>query len=119
MKLIIAGSRDLNVNSIFGMLVNLRDTSPLLQQATEIVSGGATGVDTSALIFADAMNLDCTVFRALWHKYGKAAGPMRNQEMAQYADAAIVIMKKGGSRGSLNMISEMKKLNKPVEIYEV
>ena len=49
---------------------------------------------------------------AQWDLYGRAAGPIRNAQMADYADAAIIIWD-GKSPGSLNMIKEVKKVNKP------
>ncbi len=51
-----------------------------------------------------------------WEKHGKAAGPIRNKEMAEYADALLLIWD-GKSRGSASMKKEMEKLEKP--IYEV
>jgi hypothetical protein len=39
-------------------------------------------------------------FPADWNKYGKAAGPIRNAQMAKYADAVILFP---GGRGTANM----------------
>lgn len=55
-------------------------------------------------------------FPADWDKFGKGAGPIRNKQMADYADALLLIWD-GESRGSANMKSQMEKLGKP--IYEV
>jgi len=52
---------------------------------------------------------------ANWNAHGKAAGPIRNREMATYADAAIIIWD-GTSNGSRNMINEMIRKNKPYYI---
>lgn len=38
-----------------------------------------------------------------WDTYGRAAGPMRNAKMAEYADVCIVIWD-GTSRGSKSML---------------
>ena len=48
-----------------------------------------------------------------WNKHGKAAGPIRNRQMAEYADCLIAVWD-GKSRGTKNMIDEMNKLMKPV-----
>lgn len=110
MKVIIAGSRD--ITDYDTVVESMGDCS---FDATEIVSGCAKGVDTIGERIADNLDIPLKKFPANWDKHGKAAGPIRNRQMAEYADAAIVIH--NGSKGSLNMIQQMKKLNKPV--YEV
>ena len=88
-----------------------------IDSAPEIVSGGANGVDKIGECLAEFCAYDLKKFPANWNKHKKAAGPIRNKEMAEYADCAIVIH--NGSRGSLNMIEQMNKLEKPVFIKEV
>ncbi len=83
---------------------------------TEIVSGDAHGVDTSGENYADAADLPVKFFYPDWDTHGKAAGPIRNRRMAEYADALLLIWD-GKSKGSASMKAEMTKLNKP--IYEV
>lgn len=111
MKVIVAGSRDITDVSVVAEAITegfvaLNVTDPI------IVSGHAKGVDTIGEVFAHHCSYPVKIFPANWEEHGKAAGPIRNREMAYYADAAIVIH--NGSRGSLNMIQQMKKLNKPV-----
>lgn len=122
MKLIIAGSRDLDINYdiIAGFLIFFN-----LDNVREIVSGTANGVDKAGENFTEIdgheeypcydYKLILTQFPADW-THGKAAGPIRNRQMAEYADALLLIWD-GKSRGSANMKSEMRKLGKPV--YEV
>lgn len=87
-----------------------------INNITEEVCGLAEGVDTEGQHWASHAGVPVKTFRADWKKHGKAAGPIRNREMAQYADALLLIWD-GTSRGSKNMKEEMLKLNKPV--YEV
>lgn len=54
-------------------------------------------------------------FPADWKTHGKAAGPIRNKQMAEYADAAIIFVV-NFSAGSMNMMSQMIKLKKPVVV---
>lgn len=120
MKLIIAGSRDLELT-----LTHLDDIMTELkvpiETVTEVVSGGASGIDTLGELWAECRPdpLKMVRFEADWNTHGKAAGPMRNKQMAIYADMALVIMKKGGSPGSKNMKDHMHRMKKPVFVYEV
>jgi hypothetical protein len=112
MKLIIAGSRNLSVaeDFIVDCMVNFNITP------TEIVCGMAPGIDESGEAYAEKYQITRRDFPANWNAFQKAAGPMRNKEMAVYADALLLIWD-GESKGSANMKMQMEKLKKP--IYEV
>lgn len=121
MKIIIAGSRTLNpsrrtIDSLLSMFY-------LNDKITEVVSGTANGVDKAGEAWfkeiVDLCGKDSVLlkrFPADWEKHGKAAGHIRNKEMADYSDALLLIWD-GVSRGSANMKENMLKQNKPV--YEV
>lgn len=98
MKAIVAGSR--NVTS-YDLVCRAIVESEF--EITEIVSGGARGVDALGEKYAIEHGINCRVFKAQWDTYGKRAGPMRNYEMAKYADALIAVWD-GLSRGTSNMI---------------
>jgi hypothetical protein len=102
-KVIIAGSRDITDFKIVNDVVQ-----PFIKNISEIVCGCAKGVDQLGWEIGEISDTPVKMFPADWKKHGKAAGPIRNRQMAEYADAAIVIH--NGSRGSLNMIEQMKKL---------
>lgn len=115
MKLIIAGGRTFEpsyalINGII-QLHRIYRHEPIV----EIVSGAASGVDTAGELWASEYNVKVKKFPANWDLYGKSAGPLRNQAMAKYADALLLIWD-GESRGSASMKREMEKLKKP--IYE-
>ena len=115
MKLIIAGSRNLNLD--IGTIQDLIDsTIPAKVSIDEIVSGAAKGIDKSGENYAEFQGLPITRFKADWKKHGLAAGPMRNRQMAKYGDILLLIWN-GESKGSLSMKKEMTKLGKP--IYEI
>lgn len=112
MKLIIAGSRTLNPEwQLIDALVMQFDMDTI----TEVVSGGAKGVDTDAQRWAEAVKLPFKLFSADWETHGKSAGYKRNAEMAKYGDALLAIWD-GHSRGTNNMIEVMRIYNKPVYI---
>lgn len=116
MKLIIAGSRTLKPS--FGFIRSAMEMLWVSKHGpiTEIVSGCAEGVDSEGEHWASHYERQVIRFPADWKKHGRAAGPIRNKQMADYADALLLIWD-GQSRGSSNMKQEMLKLKKPV--YEV
>lgn len=113
MKLIIAGSRDLEPS--YGFIM---DSIKMLgiTNIKEVVSGCASGVDHEGEHWASHASVPIKRFPANWTKHGKAAGPIRNIQMAEYADCLLLIWD-GESKGSYSMKTEMEKLNKP--IYEI
>lgn len=118
MKLIIAGTRTVSVSLYFvrDCLDNLGITHHNPDILSEVISGTANGVDKAGEKFANYYHIPLIKFPADWEKYGKGAGPIRNKQMAEYADALLLIWD-GESKGSANMKATMKKLNKPV--YEI
>jgi hypothetical protein len=113
MKLIIAGSRHINLNS--DDLLNCIEELDIyeLGDITEVVSGGASGIDASGEQLARDYCTPITRFIPKWEEFGKAAGPIRNRQMAEYADALLLIWD-GKSRGSYSILCEMNKLHKPI-----
>lgn len=109
MRVIIAGSRTFTNGAVVAAAYHKSGF-----KATEIVSGGCRGVDESGERLADQMRIPVRRFQASWATYGKSAGPVRNREMAAYADALIAIWD-GKSRGTANMIAEAKA--KGLKIY--
>lgn len=87
-------------------------------EITTIISGGARGVDSLAIDYAFENDIEYEVFKADWDRYGRSAGPRRNQEMAENADALIAIWD-GESRGTANMIDTARKLNLKVFVSMV
>jgi hypothetical protein len=113
--LIIAGPRDLAVDD--AKLTEIL-TGFGLQNISEIVSGGSSGIDECGELWADAHSKIKTVIEARWDDftlprvtkklapsgkkyYNAAAGPLRNKEMAQYVRAkdpqgACLIIRRAG-----------------------
>lgn len=111
MKTIIAGSRNVVDETI------VRDA--VLSSGftiTEVVSGGALGVDTIGERLAIEKHLPVERFIPDWDEHGRAAGPIRNRKMAAYADQLVAVWD-GESKGTKNMIKEMKRVGKPIFIF--
>lgn len=93
-RVIIAGSRDFNDYA-------------LLQDHADYMLSRQEDIDKLKIFPAD------------WDKYGRRAGPIRNREMAEYADALLAYWD-GKSRGTKNMIEEARArgLKVSIKIFE-
>ena len=118
MKVIIAGPRykDPKTKEVFD---DFEFVSKAVEasgfEITEVVSGKALGVDSLGEVWAAANCIDVTEMPADWDRHGKSAGFIRNSQMADYCDAAVIIWD-GRSRGTGNMILEMNKRHKPYHL---
>ena len=108
-KVIIAGTRDFNDYAFLKKNVDyfLQGINPNNEEI-EIVSGNARGADKLGERYAKEHNLPVKLFPANWDKYGKRAGYLRNQEMANYADMLIAFWDEK-SKGTKHMIDIAKK----------
>ena len=117
-RIIIAGTRSFdNYALLRKTMCSLFGQVPPSQ--IEIISGHCpTGADSLGELFARRNGIRLTLFPADWTKYGKAAGPIRNKQMAEYAapDGYCVIFWDGNSRGSRNMVVEAKNAGLKTEI---
>ena len=113
MKVIVAGSRDFKD---YALLKEFLDKLVIFRSDfTEIVSGTASGADKFGERYAQEHNLAIKRFPADWEKYGKAAGHIRNRQMAEYADACVVFWD-GQSKGSVNMAKVARELKLPLVV---
>ena len=115
-KVIVAGPRNLRVdNDTVGRAIVASGFG-----VSEILEGAAPGVDSSAAYYAHVHEIPCRLFPADWKNHGKAAGPIRNREMAKHADALLVIKRAGiDSAGTSSMMREAARRGLPVHVYEV
>lgn len=109
-KVAIVGSRD------FPYLALVRRYVAGLAPGTVIVSGGARGVDREGELAAYEAGFGVKIFFADWKGFGKAAGPMRNGEIAREADQ-FAIFWDGFSPGTMNMLGLARAAKKPVELF--
>ncbi len=107
MKVAVIGSRGL-------MVKNLENYLPA--GTTEIVSGGAVGVDTSAKEYARSNNLKLTEFLPEYEKYGRKAPLKRNIKIIEYADTVLAFWD-GKSHGTAFVIRNCKSMNVPVTVF--
>jgi len=102
MKTIVAGSREI---TDYQKVHDAIFSAPWI--ITEVVSGGARGVDALGEQAAAAFGIPVKVFPADWVNLKFAAGPIRNRQMAEYSDALIAIWD-GVSKGTADMIRQAR-----------
>jgi hypothetical protein len=121
-RLIIAGTRSFSRYKILKekvlFIISFVDAKDI-----EIVSGACDsgvltftrkdgtkvyGADGLGERLADEYNFPIKYFPADWDKYGKAAGPIRNEEMSLYGTNCIIFWD-GKSKGTFSMINSAKK----------
>ena len=115
MKLIVAGGRDFtDANLMIAELQKLVNSGNI-PECPELVCGMAYGADLTAYSLWSGAGMVIHKFPADWARLGKSAGYKRNQEMGEFADAAVCFWD-GNSKGTKHMIDIMNKLNKPVYV---
>lgn len=107
MKVAIVGSRRLEIPNL---------ESYLPENVSEIVSGGAKGVDTAARRYALSHGLTLTEFLPQYERYGRAAPLKRNVQIVEYADFVIAFWD-GASRGTKFVIDQCRKLGRAHKVY--
>lgn len=116
---IVTGSRDKNdENSVFDELWDLwhDNAGPFFVRHGDC----PTGADRFASIWCGFGQADVYEIKhsADWEKHGRAAGPIRNREMAQAGADLCLAFPLGESRGTWNCVNECKKAGIPVKVIK-
>lgn len=109
MKVAVIGSRNLKIDDLGKYLP---------AETTEIVSGGAKGVDTSAREYALANSIKLTEFLPDYAKYKRGAPLKRNIQIVEYSDMVIAFWD-GKSKGTKFVIETCKKIQKQLTVIHV
>lgn len=83
---------------------------------TEIVSGGAKGIDTLAKKYSEQHGIKLTEFLPDYKRFGRCAPLKRNLQIIEYADIILAFWD-GKSRGTKFVIDKCKKTHKKCIIY--
>lgn len=119
-RVIVAGGREFNDYVLLRAELNMLIAPGVFDRTVEIVSGAARGTDQLGERYAKEYGLGIKRFpvtNADWKKWGKSAGPIRNEQMAKYATHCVCFWD-GASRGTNNMIELAKKHNLKLEIVK-
>ena len=104
-RILICGSRDWND---FNTIKKYLQTLP---KDTVIIHGGCRGADSIAGYLAKQMEMEVQVYKADWNKFGKGAGPQRNQRMIDEGKPDLVVAFHDdidNSKGTLDMVTRSK-----------
>lgn len=108
-KVVVFGGRDLWL-SVYALDIWL-GIFGLTPNQFELVEGEAPGVDVSARNWAEFHGMEPKKFFANWTLYKKGGGPIRNAQMAEYADFGVGFIT-DGSVGTANMHKQLIKRDK-------
>lgn len=117
-RVVVAGSRTYNKYDeakeyIEHCISNIRRDNRII-----LVSGASRGTDKLGEQFAVENRFEIERYYADWHKYGKIAGPIRNEIMAKKSDFVICFWD-GHSKGTKSMIEYANLYGKPLRIKYV
>ena len=106
MRVAVVGSRSMSVK-------NLGEFLP--EGVSEILSGGARGVDASAKEYAEAQGIPLREFLPAYERYGRGAPLRRNLSLLAEADLVLAVWD-GSSRGTAFVIRECRRRGVPLRV---
>lgn len=107
MRVLVCGGRNyIDVPKLWRVLDDIQTKqhiSPLIDGASDDVTGPYVGADYWANQWALARDISCVRVHADWKKLGRGAGPARNQRMLDEQRPDLVIAFPG-ARGTADMV---------------
>ena len=116
-RVIIAGTRSFNDYELLRTSCNNLLSVKQRTHTVVIISGTARGADQLGERYAHERGYDVQQFPANWERDGKAAGFIRNRQMADVADALIAFWD-GMSNGTKNMIDNARRKGLAVRVIQ-
>lgn len=117
-RVLICGDRNWP-DSLFHVVL---DKLSSLENVECVIEGEARGADMAGKLAGKCLDLQVIAFPAEWNKYGKAAGPIRNQQMLNEGKPTLVLAFHRdikGSKGTGDMVYRAKKAGISVEVIEM
>jgi hypothetical protein len=103
-KLLVSGGR--NYADAAKLNAALDKFMSIYGRPEKLIVGDARGADTLARLWAQRNGIPVEVYKADWDKYGKSAGPIRNQRMVNegHPDRALLF---AGGKGTGDMAERL------------
>lgn len=117
MRILICGSRNFTDRDAIVRALEVQPIWPVGPE-TIIVHGAARGADTLAGEVAKQFGFHVEAHPADWKQHGKAAGPIRNQEMLDSGVDVVLAFPLGESRGTWDMVRRARAAGVPVCVFE-
>lgn len=112
----VAGSREFrDASKLREVMAKVHDRIVSAGYTPKYIGGGAEGADKLGKEWAVQHGFDYTEFPANWKEHGRAAGPIRNRQMAAVAQELIAFWD-GKSPGTGHMIASAKRHGIPVQV---
>jgi hypothetical protein len=106
MKILVCGGRDFDDFFYF-----MKQMDKYINLPVHVISGGAKGADSFAITWALIYDKPYTKYKADWDTRGKAAGPIRNQQMLDEGKPDLVVaFPTAKSRGTWDMIKRAERV---------
>lgn len=113
-RVLVCGGRDYcDQSMVFGVLDMLAEE----QVINAVIQGDCpTGADKLARMWAISRNHHLDRYPADWSAHGRAAGPIRNQQMIDDGRPTLIVAFKGG-RGTEDMVRRARAAAIPVQEF--
>ena len=112
-RVLVTGARD------WRDAAAIRRALSALPPGSTVITGAASGADRLAALVAADLGLGVEEYPADWRRYGRAAGPIRNQWMLDHARSDRVIAFHADlarSRGTADMLRRARRAGLPVTL---
>lgn len=111
LRVLVCGGRDFNNRKIAYAALDQLDKE---YKFDTLIDGMAKGADELGFDWAISRGVVTERYRADWDKFGKSAGPIRNQQMLTEGVPDLVVAFPGGV-GTADMINRAEKAGIPVK----
>lgn len=122
MRVLVCGGRDYGYKLVDNKkvrdikIINFAIDTIKSFEPTFLIHGGTRGGDEMAIFAAECLVVPIKCFPANWDYHGRAAGPIRNQQMLDEGKPDLVVAFPGGT-GTADMVRRARKAG--VEVVEV